>query len=88
MQRDMRRLVLSVVPVSAAILALVAPESVWEETGVAPRLRDLRNALGLGELLEAISVQTAVVIICALVLLLINLAPIFGGGGGPPSQSR
>ena len=87
MQRDMRRLVLSVVPVSVAIVALVAPESFWERTGVAPRLRDLRDALGLGEYLAAISVQTAVVILCALVLFLINLAPIFGRGG-PPPQSR
>ena len=87
MQRDMRRLMLSVVPVSVAIAALVAPESLWERTGVPPRLRDLRDALGLGELLEAISAQTAVVIICALVLFLINLAPIFGRGG-PPPQSR
>jgi hypothetical protein len=87
MQRDMRRLVASVVPVSVAIAALVAPESLWERTGVAPGLRDLRDSLGLGELLEAISVQTAVVILCALVLFLINLAPIFGRGG-PPPQSR
>ena len=87
MQRDMRRLVLSVVPVSVAIVALVAPESLWEETGVAPGLRDLRDMLGLGDILAAISVQTAVVILCALVLFLINLAPIFGRGG-PPPQSR
>ena len=87
MQRDMRRLVLSVVPVSVAIVALVAPESLWERTGVAPSLRDLRDSLGLGELLAAISVQTGVVILCALVLFLINLAPIFGRSG-PPSQSR
>jgi len=88
MQRDMRRLVLSVVPVSVAIAALVAPESLWEKTGVAPGLRNLRDELGLGDILAAISVQTAVVILCALVLFLINLAPIFGRGSGPPPQSR
>ena len=88
MQRDMRRLVLSVVPVSVAIVALVAPESFWERTGVAAGLRDLRDSLGLGELLAAISAQTAVVVICALVLFLINLAAMFGRGGGPPPQSR
>jgi hypothetical protein len=87
MQRDMRRLVLSVVPVAVAIVALVAPESVWERTGVTPGLRDLRDSLGLGEFLAAISIRTAVVILCALVLFLINLAPIFGRGG-PPPQSR
>ena len=88
MQRDMRRLVLSVVPVAIAVTALVAPESFWERNGVAQGLRDLRDALGLGEALESISLQTAIVVICAIVLFLINLAPILGRGGGPPSQSR
>jgi len=88
MQRDMRRLVLSVVPVSVAIVALVAPESFWERTGVAPGLRDLRVSLGLGDFLAAVSAQTAVVVICALVLFLINLAAMFGRSGGPPPQSR
>ena len=87
MQRDMRRLILSLVPVSAAIVAVVAPQSFWERNGVAGALRDLRDALGLGDLFEAISAQTAVVMICALVLFLINLAPMFGRGG-PPPQSR
>ena len=87
MQRDMRRLILSLVPVSAAIVAVVAPQSLWERNGVAGVLRDLRDALGLGDLFEAISAQTAVVVICALVLFLINLAPMFGRGG-PPPQSR
>ena len=54
---------------------------------VAGVLRDMRDALGLGGLFEAISAQTAVVVICALVLFLINLAPMFGRGG-PPPQSR
>ena len=88
MQRDMRRLILSLVPVAAAIAAVVAPQSLWERTGVAGTLRDLRDWLGLGELFEAISVQTAVVVISALLLFLINLAPIFGRGGPPPPQSR
>ena len=87
MQRDMRRLILSLVPVSAAIVAVVAPQSLWERNGVAGALRDLRDALGLGDLFEAISAQTAVVVICALVLFLINLAPMIGRGG-PPPQSR
>jgi hypothetical protein len=88
MQRDMRRLILSLVPVSAAIAALVAPQDFWERTGVAGALRDLRDGLGLGEVLAGISAQTAVVVISALLLFLINLAPIFGRGGPPPPQSR
>jgi hypothetical protein len=87
MQRDMRRLILSVIPVSVAIVAIVAPQSLWERNGVAGWLRDLRDALGLEDMFEAISAQTAVVVICALVLFLINLAPMFGRGG-PPPQSR
>jgi hypothetical protein len=87
MQRDMRRLILSVIPVSVAIVAIVAPQSLWERNGVAGWLRDLRDALGLGDLFEAISAQTAVVVICALVLFLINLAAMFGRSG-PPPQSR
>ena len=88
MQRDVRRLILSLVPVSATIAAFVAPQRFWEATGVAAVLRDLRDALGLADLFEAISVQTAVVVISALLLLLINLAPILGRGGPPPPQSR
>jgi hypothetical protein len=38
--------------------------------------------------LAGISAQTAVVVISALLLFLINLAPIFGRGGPPPPQSR
>ena len=87
MQSDMRRLVLSVVPVSIAIAALVAPKSLWERTGIAPGLRDLRDSLGLGDFLGAISIETAVVVICALVLLLINLGSILGRSSRPP-QSR
>jgi hypothetical protein len=87
MQRDMRRLILSVIPVSVAIVAIVAPQSLWERNGVAGWLLDLRDALGLEDMFEAISAQTAVVVICALVLFLINLAPMFGRGG-PPPQSR
>ena len=72
---------------SASRVPLVAPESFWERTGVAPGLRDLRYSLGLGDFLAAVSAQTAVVVICALVLFLINLAAMFGRGG-PPPQSR
>jgi len=73
-----------VVAVSVAIVALVAPESLWERSGVAPALRDLRDALGLEDILVAISVQTAVVILCALVLFLINLESILGRSSPPP----
>ena len=86
MQRDMRRLILSLVPVTTAIVAVAAPQALWERTGVAESLRQLRDALGLGDLFEAISAQTAVVTICAVALFLINLAPMFGRG--TPPQSR
>ena len=86
MQRDMRRLILSLVPVSTAIVAVAAPQTLWERTGVAEGLRQLRDALGLGDLFEAISAQTAVVALCAVALFLINLAPMFGRG--TPPQSR